>query len=157
MKAIEQFRGPHAWLSNFYPVKVKFEGLTYSTVEHAYQAAKTIDPQARLWLSHSLVPGEAKRMGKRLVLRPDWEAVKLAVMKTLLRQKFQDSYLRQCLIDTGDAELVEGNWWGDRFWGKVIFGKDGPATYRRTDVGEDGGGLNHLGRLLMQIREEVRR
>jgi N-glycosidase YbiA len=77
--------------------------------------------------------------GKRVALRSDWEVVKVGIMEQCLRSKFAGSELRSLLLSTGDAELVEGNTWNDRFWG-VCRGK----------------GQNHLGKLLMRIRSELR-
>lgn len=146
---ITQFRGPYQWLSNFWAVPVVFDGVTYPCVENAYQAAKTLDQVQRQQFVGATA-GAAKRMGRSLTVRPDWDAVKLQVMEDLLRQKFADEALRQRLMATGSAELVEGNWWGDTFWGVHMFGKDGPATYPLAKPR----GENHLGRLLMRIREE---
>ena len=84
-------------------------------------------------------PAEARRAGQKLPMRTDWESVKIDVMFRCLKEKFKDPELREKLIDTGDEELIEGNWWGDTFWG-VCQGK----------------GENHLGKLLMTIREEIK-
>lgn len=140
---ITSFSGKYRWLSNFWPCPVEFQGLMYPTVEHAYQAAKTLDPKQRLELQHIAKPGDAKRYGQKVTLRKDWGQVKVGVMKYLLREKFnnpagRNSDMKALLIETGDAMLIEGNHWGDTYWG-VCRGK----------------GENVLGRLLMQIREEV--
>lgn len=137
---ITSFRGSYRWLSNFYPAYVEFEGERYPTVEHAFQAAKTLEPRLRRAVRDVATPGLAKKMGRALQLRPDWEAVKLDVMLNLLRQKFAHIRLLDLLLATGEAKLIEGNTWGDRFWGTV-----------------DGEGENHLGRLLMQVRDELQR
>lgn len=136
---IDSFTGPYRFLSNFFPCPISYQAILYNSVEHAYQAAKTRDQQARIDIAGALTPGIAKRMGRLVKLRPDWDLVKLDVMKELLLKKFSHGSLRQLLLDTGNAELVEGNGWGDRFWGRVA-----------------GQGHNHLGRLLMEVREEVR-
>jgi ribA/ribD-fused uncharacterized protein len=129
--SIAEFKGPYAFLSNFHPSPV----FGYPTVENAYQAAKTREKTLRVPF-RSCSPGEAKRLGRKLPLREDWESIKLEVMETLLREKFtRHPELAAALKATGDSELVEGNWWGDTFWG-VCRGK----------------GENHLGRLLMQLR-----
>lgn len=141
---ISTFTGPHAFLSNFYPARVTLDGVVYPTVEHAYQAAKSADPSFAYRLSIAALPGThagaaaAKRAGRHVPLRPDWERVKVGVMRDLLRQKFAHLELRAKLAAT-DEELVEGNWWGDRFWGQSPLG-----------VGE-----NWLGRILMEIRGEI--
>ena len=83
--------------------------------------------------------GQAKRLGKRVELRPDWEDVKIDIMRQVLKSKFtQNPELKAKLIATGDAELIEGNNWNDRFWGVC-----------------NGKGQNHLGRLLMELRAEL--
>lgn len=137
--AITDFRGPYRWLSNFQLVDVCLDGVVYSTTEHAYQAAKTLDLAERDKVRSAETPGKAKRLGQAVALRPDWDAVRIEVMLDLQRQKYAQGDLRAKLLDTGDAELVEGNTWGDRFWGVC-----------------DGKGLNWLGRLLMQVRAEIR-
>lgn len=135
---ITEFRGAYRFLSNFYPASVRLDGVTYSTVEHAFQAAKTTEPRLRRAVRDVATPGIAKKLGRSLTLRKDWESVKLGVMLELLRQKFGPSPLRDLLLETGTTRLIEGNTWNDRFWGKV-----------------DGEGENHLGRLLMQVRDEL--
>ena len=132
---IDSFRGGHAFLSNFAAVKVRLDGVEFPTVEHAYMAAKTIDPRHREWVRGASTPGKAKRMGRQITLRADWEDVKLQTMEMLLQQKCSQEPFRSQLDATGDALLVEGNTWGDRFWGVCR-----------------GEGENHLGKLLMKIR-----
>ena len=139
MKAIKGFRGRYRWLSNFWPASVTLEGMVFGTVEAAYQAAKTLDLEHRRTIAGLAKPGQAKRFGRKLKVRDDWQEVKLAVMENLLRQKFANADLRQKLLDTGDAYLEESNAWGDRWWGVC-----------------DGKGENHLGKLLMSVREELR-
>lgn len=140
VERIQRFSGRYSFLSNFFPANTTFEGLVYPSVEHAYQAAKTLDVGLRKAFQSRMSPSQAKAQGQRLELRSDWEQVKLEVMLACLRSKFDVGPLRQALLDTGEAELVEGNTWGDRFWGVCR-----------------GEGENHLGRLLMQVRSEVRK
>jgi ribA/ribD-fused uncharacterized protein len=136
---IDSFSGQYRFLSNFWYVEVEFEGITYPTTEHAYQAAKNLDEDYRLEIKYCGKPTIAKMLGKNVVLRDDWEDVKVSIMRDLLRQKFRRPDLAAALLETGDAGLVEGNYWGDVFWG-VCKGK----------------GHNWLGRLLMEIREELK-
>lgn len=136
LEQIDSFSGEHRFLSNFFPSPIESGGATYPTVEHAFQAFKTHDTNDRVAILEASTPGKAKRLGKKVTLRRDWERIKITVMKLLLVHKFQISELRQKLIDTGDAELIEGNGWGDTFWG----------VYQ-------GMGSNHLGILLMEIRD----
>jgi ribA/ribD-fused uncharacterized protein len=122
--------------SNFHPARVALDGDDYRTVEHAYQAAKTLSPE---WRSHIRLcesPGKAKRMGRMLPMRPGWTGMKLAIMESLLRQKFAYGECKQRLIASGQYEIVEFAPWGDQFWG----------------IDRDGHGMNHLGQILMKIR-----
>jgi ribA/ribD-fused uncharacterized protein len=147
MTKIDRFDKETRFLSNFVGPEVKYEGLWYPQVENAYQAAKTLDPEIRKkFASLTVTAGEAKRMGKpnSLVIRSDWEQIKLVVMETLLRQKFLNQVYLGLLLNTGDALLVEGNWWHDNFWGDCYCGKCNSIP-----------GQNHLGLLLMKIRGEL--
>lgn len=137
--AITRFDGGHWFLSNFSPSRVQLDGGWYPSVEHAYQAGKTTDLGARREIAACRSPGRAKRLGRRVVMRPHWHGLRLLVMEDLLRQKFAPgSLLAGSLLSTGNADLVEGNHWGDVFWGVC-----------------GGEGENHLGLLLMKIREEL--
>lgn len=137
-EVIGPFDGPYRWLSNFHPAPVMLDGMLFPTVEHAYQAAKTLKRSERSRIQALATPGQAKRASRELdPRRPDWPEIKLAVMEDLLRQKFADPELRQRLRETWPQPLVELNTWGDVFWG--VCGR----------VGE-----NHLGKLLMKIRAE---
>jgi ribA/ribD-fused uncharacterized protein len=140
--SIVSFSGNYRFLSNYYPVPPTPGGrLQFPTVEHAFQAAKTTSQPHQFAIINEPHPGRAKRIGRRVPLRPDWETITVNVMLSLLRWKFQGDYLRSLLLATGDAELIEGNTWNDRFWGQCPVG-----------VGE-----NMLGKLLMQVRSEVSR
>lgn len=116
---IDKFAGKYRFLSNFYSVEVEYEGVKYSSTEHAFQAAKTLDLGHRRRVRTASSPAQAKRLGRQVSLRPDWEQMKDAIMLDLNRQKFKGSHLRKKLLDTGDAQLIEGNTWGDRYWGHV--------------------------------------
>jgi ribA/ribD-fused uncharacterized protein len=135
---IYAFRDATEFLSNFYSSPIEYDGTEYPTVEHAFQAAKTLDLNQRAAIQAAPGPSEAKRLGRSADLRPDWEEVKVDIMRELLRVKFSDTTLQEKLLKTGDRVLVEGNTWGDTFWG-VCRGK----------------GENHLGLLLMEIRSEL--
>lgn len=138
MNEITRFVGQYRFLSNFYPAQVKLGDITFPTTEHAYQAAKTIDRKEREFIARLNSPGLAKSAGRNLKLRFDWEDIKIEVMRELLKQKFaKGTDLAFLLSQTGNAYLVEGNAWGDTFWG--VF---------------HGHGKNNLGLLLMQIRED---
>jgi ribA/ribD-fused uncharacterized protein len=141
---IRKFDGDKAFLSNFYLSTIAFEGDVYPTVEHAFQAAKTSDVGERASVRDAGAPGQAKRRGRKVTLRADWEEVKNDIMLGILRIKFRDPGLRALLLATGDAELVEGNWWHDRYWGQCDCARC------------KGQGRNILGNLLMQVRSELR-
>jgi ribA/ribD-fused uncharacterized protein len=145
---IDRFDGTeHAFLSNFYPSPVviredsrNLERIECATVEHGFQACKALDPVQRRTSAAAPTPGEAKKRGRRATLRPDWDAIRDDIMRSLLAQKFRrGSPLGLRLMATEDAELIEGNTWGDRYWGVI-----------------DGVGENRLGRLLMERRAELR-
>lgn len=142
---IKGFNGEHRFLSNFWQSPIEFEGHTYSTVEHAYQAAKTIDVNMRAYILVCPSPADAKRAGRNVVLRPDWDAVKVTIMATLLRKKFYDPLLKAALLQTGDEELIEDNYWHDNFWGKCSCTNCAPLIQ-----------LNQLGVLLMEARSALR-
>ncbi len=141
---IDRFFGDYIFLSNFCYADMMVAGVRYPSVEHAYQAKKTYSIRWQERIRRAPTPKEAKRLGYRVPLREDWEDVKLDVMRTLVRWKFNPDWhpdLTAKLLATDDALLVEGNTWGDRFWG----------VERATGLG-----LNHLGRILMDVRDEVR-
>lgn len=144
-QAIDTFRGEYAFLSNFYEAPVYLDGVLYPTTENAFQAAKTLNPLERQRFV-SCTPAESKKLGRIVTLRLDWEDAKIGIMEKLLMQKFQDLTLQDKLLATGNAELIEGNTWGDRFWGMT---KDEEYDHLKGDwVGQ-----NHLGKLLMQVRD----
>lgn len=136
--AITRFRDEYFFLSNFYPHKLTFHGMTFLNSEAAFQAMKTRDLAEQLQFT-LLTPQEAKRLGRRVNLRPDWEQVKDYMMSAVLRAKFSDPELRNWLLATGEQELVEGNTHGDTYWGVC-----------------NGNGRNMLGKILMQLRAEYR-
>jgi ribA/ribD-fused uncharacterized protein len=148
---IDSFHNEYRFLSNFYPCVVEFEDMFYQSTEHAYQAAKTVDHLERVRVRECPSPGSAKRMGRTVTLRPDWEDVKLAIMEHLLLEKFDDPELKGRLLDTGEEVLVEGNTWHDNYFGICSCGRCSPETTGIADIGE-----NHLGRLLMKVRTAIR-
>lgn len=130
---IKEFKGDYLFLSNFF---FEFNGLTN---EHYYQAAKAAKRDDVAKIMGLFSAGDAKRMGRRIEMRPDWDDVKDEIMLSTLRRKFADNTLKTMLLQTGTAELIEGNTWGDRYWGVC-----------------EGQGENKLGKLLMQVRQEIR-
>jgi ribA/ribD-fused uncharacterized protein len=155
---IRSFSGDHAFLSNFYPSPLTFrltdaenpDGVYFTapTVEHAFQAMKLRpDNFSRLTetarILRAATPGNAKKLGRVIPLREDWDSVKDNVMLWLLNKKFSpwdNPGLSDLLVATGDALLIEGNTWGDTYWG--------------VDSGT-GEGQNRLGELLMQVRDSI--
>ncbi len=137
---INSFRGEYGFLSNFYDCKVYYNGMTFKSSEAAYQAMKCCSmKEAQSFQEHTA--SEAKYHGQLVKLRPDWEQVKLQIMEEIVRAKFvQNLHLAKKLVATGDAELIEGNTWGDTYWGV--------DTRRRK-------GENHLGIILMKFRSEL--
>jgi ribA/ribD-fused uncharacterized protein len=138
--AIIEFRGEYRWLSNFAEAEVEWEGRKYPTTEHAYQAAKTTIVEEIEHVRQASTPGRARRRGQKVTMRNDWDEVKVGVMKNLLEQKFQITEYRDLLLATGGHHLMEGNSWGDSFWGVSL---------------DTGMGTNHLGRILMDIRDQL--
>jgi len=140
MSDVKGFFKEYRFLSNFQLATVEYDGMEYASTEHAYQAAKTEDAAQRLRIQESEKPADAKRLGKQVKIRPDWEQIKIGVMKDLVLQKFsKHKELKEKLLATGDAHLEETNTWNDTFWG-VCRGK----------------GQNWLGKILMEVRDEIK-
>ncbi len=139
---ITSFSGEYRFLSNFWMVPVTYEGITYPSSEHAYQAAKSLNPAIREVFFMLDSPAEAKRMGQQIIMRPDWEDVRINVMRDIVTAKFeQNEDLMDLLMATKGRDLIEGNTWGDRFWGQCPLGT----------------GRNELGKILMGIRDDITR
>lgn len=136
---IDRFDGEYAFLSNYSASPFRVDYVLFPTMEHYFQANKADNQNDYLRIAYAPTPGEAKRLGRKIQLRPDWEKIKDNIMLTGLRKKFADPELRNLLLATGDEELVEGNYWGDTYWGVC-----------------NGVGQNKLGKLLMQVREEIK-
>ena len=128
---IEGFFEQYYWLSNF-----SEEGGLKPTLEHWYQAAKTADEAEFEFIMSAETPGLAKKRGRRCTLVPDWEDIKVDVMRELLYAKYEEPEIRAKLVATNPRELIEFNDWGDDFWGVC------------TDAG-----LNMLGQLLEEVRQ----
>jgi ribA/ribD-fused uncharacterized protein len=152
---IDKFDGRYNFLSNFYSVKIEHQGIKYPTLEHYYVAMKVKTDQqidgrnitmidCRELIAKMPQASRVKQFGKIIKVRRDWDDVKLDVMLWGVREKFKQEDLKQMLLDTGDQELIEGNFWHDNFFGVCSCG----ACL--------GKGQNNLGKILMKIREEVR-
>lgn len=138
VEPVREFQGEYRFLSNFWPCQIEFQGLVFPSVEHAYVASKTENASKRRMVAALPSAGDAKRYGRSFKLRDDWEDVKLGLMLDFLRKKFHTEYLADKLVATAPRILIEGNRWGDTFWGMC-----------------SGVGQNNLGKLLMQVRDEL--
>jgi len=138
---ILHFQNEYRFLSNFWPCAhgIEANGIIYYSTENAYQASKSPIPDIHKKFK-KLTPAMAKSLGSKIELREDWDDIKLDVMYDLNKKKFKDINLKKMLLATGDRLLVEGNNWGDRFWGQDPIGN----------------GRNYLGKILMRIRDELR-
>jgi ribA/ribD-fused uncharacterized protein len=147
---INGFIGRYAFLSNFYPCSIEYQGLSYPSVEHFYVAMKVDSDQFingryytkadfKEMMSKIKDPGFVKKIGRLVKLRKDWNSKKLEYMNWSVREKFKDESLKELLLLTGDEEIIESNFWGDTYWGVC-----------------KGVGKNHLGKILMEVRNELR-
>ena len=133
----------YSWLSNMTLVNIPLKGIIYPSVEHAYMSEKSHDKSWKQLCSQKNISGkQIKNFSKTIELRSDWENVKLLVMEYCLREKFKQEPFKSKLIATGNENIQEGNYWGDVFYGVDL--KQTP------NIGE-----NHLGRLIMKIRDEI--
>lgn len=155
---IRSFSDEWGFLSNFYPCSIEYEGVVYPSLEHGYQAAKTLNPKEReKFLYAGVTAGRAKRMGEAInqsgKRRADWMEVNVDIMRDLLMQKFYPTILRRKLLCTFSANLVEGNWWHDCWWGLCYGGQpDGFDGRKCKQWPHEPVGENWLGRLLMETR-----
>lgn len=140
LKEIKEFKGEYFFLSNFFEAPVTYDNLPFQSNESAFQSKKCCSREGQMKFV-GLNPSEAKRLGRRVLLREDWENIKDKVMYDIVYAKFsQNPELKEMLLATGDAYLEEGNTWGDKYWGTV-----------------DGVGRNQLGKTLMSVREKIRK
>lgn len=147
---ITKFEGRWSFLSNFYACSIEHQGIKYPSVEHFYVAMKVNDQQLingvyytpgdfREMISKIKSAGQVKKIGSKVKLRTGWDEKKLEFMNWAIREKFKDEKLASLLLSTGEQELIEGNFWKDYFWGVC-----------------NGKGENHLGKILMEVRNELR-
>ena len=147
---INSFDKEYEFLSNFYPSLIAIHEengslMLYKTVEHAFQAGKTTDMALKRKIGSQSTPGKAKKLGRIIALRSDWEEIKIERMKKCVHDKFQIPYLQEKLLTTGEEELIEGNFWHDNFWGNC-----------QCDKCQRIIGQNYLGKILMAEREQIR-
>lgn len=137
---IDSFDGEYDFLSNFYNCPVTYKGITYRNSEAAFQAQKVTDVYTQVRLFTDVTASMAKKAGRNCDLRKDWDDIRVDEMREIVLQKFlQNPRLEARLLATGNAVLIEGNWWNDRFWGVC-----------------KGEGCNMLGMILMEVREYIR-
>jgi len=142
---IARFEGEHRFLSNFHECEILYDGLMFHSVEAAFQAMKCQSHEERIPLE-DMTATQARQAGRRVRLRPDWEECKRELMFALVMQKFSaNPVLREKLLATGDVELLEGNHWHDNYWGNC------ECSGCRNKPGQ-----NHLGKILMEVRRELR-
>ena len=138
---IDKFEGKYAFLSNFYMKKVVWRGVAYKSAEHAYQAQKTTDIKWQQAIKAAPTPNACKKIARKSPLIADWDQIKVEIMWKIIKAKFTPgSELAKQLLLTGNAILIEGNWWHDYFWGVC-----------------NGKGKNMLGKLLMKRREQLQK
>lgn len=135
---VKGFRGEYRWLSNFYKSPVTLWGVKFDTVEQAYQASKCSNRSDWDMMTGCKTPGDAKRKGRLITIRPDFESIKMDIMHQLLVLKFSDPYFKNKLIRIKDYYIEETNWWGDTYWGVC-----------------NGVGENNLGKLIMKIAKAL--
>lgn len=138
MQRIDKFDGEHKFLSNFYMRSFLFNGVVCKSGEHAYQAAKAHEPEHAAYVLEAATAAGAKARGRRIKMRPRFDSIKDIIMLQVARAKFNEFEMANMLLSTGDAELIEGNTWGDTYWGVCR-----------------GTGLNKLGQILMLVRSEI--
>jgi ribA/ribD-fused uncharacterized protein len=137
---ISQFKDEFHFLSNMYLVDIHYKGMDFNSVEQAYQFHKTTSPKEQKRILRAKTPKDAKKVSKGFkFIREDWNDIRLGIMYNLLWIKFNNPELKEALLLTDGYELVEGNWWGDIFYGVC-----------------DGVGENYLGKLLMKIRDKLK-
>ena len=147
---IEKFEGRWRFLSNFYECDIEHQGIRYPSVEHFYVSMKCNNEQMingkhytigdfREMVANTPSPGLVKKIGQKIKVRSDWDNKKLEFMNWAIREKFKDINLAELLVQTEDIDLIESNTWNDTFWGVC-----------------NGKGKNHLGKILMKVRDELR-
>lgn len=135
-----EFRNEYYFLSNMYECEVVYKGIKFRSSESLFQACKACNNEDFMKFIN-LNGYEAKKLGRSIKLRKDWNDIRINVMYEILKLKFNNKELRNKLLETGNEELIEGNYWNDKFWGISL---------------KDYKGDNNLGKLLMRIRKEIR-
>lgn len=142
---INEFKEENRFLSNFYQCDFVYEGLTYHTAEAAFQAQKCSSEEDKIKYTEVKNPVAAKRMGRKEPNLPaNWNEISYDIMKEILKAKFAVPEMKEKLLATGNATLVEGNKHHDNIWGKCVCAK----CLARTAPA-----FNRLGNILMEIRD----
>ena len=138
---IYEFKDEYDWLSNFSDVDVILDGITFKSVEHAYQSAKSEDKNWKNFCSdYSNSAGKIKKESHSIIIKENWEDIRVSIMFSLLVQKFNTEPYKTKLIETGEVYIQEGNNWNDKFWGFCF----------KTNYGK-----NNLGKLIMVVRNDL--
>lgn len=117
---ITSFEGKYSFLSNFYACQTKYHNVKYPTSEHAYQAAKTSNPIQREAIKNTDTPDDAKRVGRRVEIKSNWDEIKDEVMYEIVSNKFKNKRMQAKLLATENEQLVEGNYWGFLYLSKMF-------------------------------------
>jgi ribA/ribD-fused uncharacterized protein len=138
---IKEFQGEYRWLSNFAPVNIPLGNKVFRSVEHAYMSMKSVDTEWKDFCASEHNAGAVKKASKKIQLRKEWnDRFRLIIMRDLLYIKFNKEPYKSKLLATGNQNIQEGNRWNDKFFGVCL----------KTGYGE-----NHLGRIIMQIRDKL--
>lgn len=144
---IREFRGEYYFLSNFSTSRIEYDGYVYNNVEAAFHAQKNSSHEYKTMMQHQ-DSKNAKREGRKILLRKDWAQVKDQIMHDIVLAKFtQNPDLKAKLIATGDEYLLEGNTWHDNYWGVCLC--NGSKCLDKV-------GKNKLGLILMEVRKELK-
>lgn len=135
---IRGFFDNYRFLSNFHVSPCYYNGNCYMSTEHAFMAQKATNKEDHVYVASATTPQEARKRGKTILLRPDWDDIRIEVMYQVNLSKYQDPLMRRRLQMTGNRYLEETNWWNDKFWGVC-----------------NGVGENNLGKVLMRVRETL--
>jgi len=128
------------WFSNMVLCDIIIDGKKYNSTEVYYQSKKMKYEKDEIYIS-SLEPHKAKTEASKLEKKDNWDDVKIAVMMVALKEKYKQPYWKEQLLNTKNNKIVEWNNWGDKYWGVSV---------------KDNLGLNILGKILMDIREEYK-
>ena len=144
-EVVSSFNDSYAFLSNFYYSQIKYEGHTFMTLEHCFQAQKAVTDQDKRVIMSAPTPEKARKLGNDMKLREDWEEVRLKILTECIRIKFEpDSTLADKLIGTGSKLLVDGNYSHEMFYGSCL-----------CDDHKNQPGQNILGKSLMRWRNRL--